>query len=119
MYDAISMTTPNEQEVLDQVNIIRSSQPDLGLLKVLAALKRQNSTWSISEKRLRAILQKASSDTLTASTALDSTLDIPRMAPKVEARLLKGRGKGLVAKEKILRGELLWQEDPWICTADP
>lgn len=103
--------------MLEQVHSIRASEPDLGLLKVLNTLRTQNSTWSISEKRLRTILQKA--NVLSTSTALDSTLDISQIAPKVEARLLKGRGKGLVAKEKILKGEVVWQENPWIVTADP
>jgi len=29
------------------------------------------------------------------------------------------KGKGLIAKEKIERGDVVWQEEPWIVTADP
>jgi hypothetical protein len=30
-----------------------------------------------------------------------------------------GKGKGLVAREKILEGEAIWSENPWISTTSP
>ncbi|GFZ44719.1 Vesicular-fusion protein SEC18 [Saitozyma sp. JCM 24511] len=114
---------------------LRSQNPSLGIAKLLVQLKIEQPGWAVSEKRLRKILQAlpggadaangkhqaASGETvLVAETGLDPTIDVAHIAPKVKVKMFGGgKGKGLVAKEKILQGDVLWQEEPWIATADP
>nr|XP_018266259.1 uncharacterized protein I303_00234 [Kwoniella dejecticola CBS 10117]OBR88417.1 hypothetical protein I303_00234 [Kwoniella dejecticola CBS 10117] len=59
-------------------------------------------------------------DALIAKTGIDHSIDVSKIAPKVKVKMFNvdGKGKGLVAKEKLQMGELLWQEDPWIVTND-
>lgn len=129
---------------------LRSSHPDLGILKLLAQLKTHHPTWAVSEKRFRKVLQggagsaqatangghagdvhkvgsqaagavddKSATSVLVADTGLDPTIDTAKIAPKIKVKMFKGgKGKGLVAREKILMGELVWSEEPWIVTAD-
>ncbi|WRT63316.1 uncharacterized protein IL334_000221 [Kwoniella shivajii] len=56
---------------------------------------------------------------LIAQTGIDTFLDIKQIAPKVKVKMFKdGKGKGLVVREKLQMGEMIWQEDPWIATND-
>lgn len=115
--------SPTDEELVPIVRDIRTSHPDLGAVKLLSQLRAVQPRWTISEKRLRKILQSITVSTsepgLLAETHLDPTLSVTETAPKVKARLFGGeKGKGLVAKERIHEGEVLWQEEPWIVTAD-
>ncbi|WVF66642.1 hypothetical protein IAT40_001383 [Kwoniella sp. CBS 6097] len=57
---------------------------------------------------------------LIAQTGFDPSLDVGAIAPKIKAKMFAGgKGKGLVAKEKLLGGEMVWQEEPWVVTPDP
>lgn len=120
-------TVPTDDELLPAYQRIKQQDSSLGLAKVLAQLKVANPEWAVSEKRLRKVVaggqvvRPPSSDEagLVADTGLDPTIDIAHIAPKVKARLFGGeKGKGLVAREKIQQGEVVWQEEPWIVTAD-
>lgn len=123
------------------VTSLRASYPDLGVVKLLAQLKIEHPTISVSEKRLRKVLAQAQAQTsdgqstnagaitdaggevskdgskdLIADTGIDPTIDWS-IAPKVKVKMFKdGKGKGLVAREKILEGEAIWSEDPWLTT---
>lgn len=137
-------TVPSDEDLSPLVTSLKASYPDLGIAKLLAQLKIDHPTYSVSEKRLRKVLAQTlpstnSVDTnateesskkggkksedgskdLIAETGLDSTIDWS-IAPKVKVKMFKdGKGKGLVAREKILEGEALWSEDPWITTTSP
>ena len=131
-------TVPSDDELSPLVTSLKASHPDLGIAKLLAQLKLDHPTFSVSEKRLRKVLTQAQSPNpqangqvsdsqiskdgskdLIADTGLDSTIDWS-IAPKVKVKMFKeGKGKGLVAREKILEGEALWSEDPWITTTSP
>lgn len=127
--------SPSDDELTPAVQRLRSQNPSLGIAKLLVQLKIEQPGWAVSEKRLRKILQAlpggadaangkhqaASGETvLVAETGLDPTIDVAHIAPKVKVKMFGGgKGKGLVAKEKILQGDVLWQEEPWIATADP
>ncbi|OCF34784.1 protein lysine methyltransferase SET5 [Kwoniella heveanensis CBS 569] len=57
---------------------------------------------------------------LIAQTGFDPSIDVAALAPKIKAKMFSGgKGKGLVAKEKLLGGEMIWQEEPWVVTPDP
>jgi hypothetical protein len=126
--------SPPDDELAPVVERLRSQNPSLGIAKLLVQLKTEQPGWAVSEKRLRKVLQglpggadaangqhQASGETvLVAETGLDPTVDVAQIAPKVKVKMFGGgKGKGLVAKEKILQGDVLWQEEPWIATADP
>lgn len=143
-HTAMTNLTPAEDELHSTIVQLRQDHPSLGVLKLLAQLKTDHPTWAVSEKRFRKALQvvaptpgittqekqdvegkkdDVSADgkgqELIAETGLDTTLDTSVIAPKVKVKMFKnGRGKGLVAREKILEGEVLWSEDPWVVTTD-
>ena len=122
--------SPCDDALITAAGEIRYTYPALGLAKLLSQLKSQHPEWIVSEKRFRRVLQSASTEErsiksqsetgLIAETGVDPSIDVARLAPKVKVKMFGGeKGKGLVAKEKILMGEVLWQEEPWIVTADP
>jgi hypothetical protein len=128
MANSDEILPPPDCELLPVVERLRSENPSLGIPKLLVQLKVQHPEWAVSEKRLRKVLQglpSASSSTyrddmLVTDTGMDPSIDIAHLAPKLKVKMFPGgRGKGLVAKEKMLQGEVLWQEEPWISTADP
>jgi hypothetical protein len=80
-----------------------------GTAKELLALARTQ--WDISEKRLRKAIPK----NLEPKTAIDPALRIDN----IDIKLVPGKGKGLYAATELLEGQVLWQEEPWITTADP
>jgi hypothetical protein len=134
---AISMSvSPSDEELYTCITQLRSQHPVTGILKLLSQLKLDQPTWTVSEKRFRKALQHVSVDNegdakeapgelddtkpseLDVTTGLDPTVDAT-VAPKVKVKMFKGgKGKGLVAREKLLEGEILWTEEPWIVTAD-
>jgi hypothetical protein len=127
---------PTDEVLGPTVQALRESHPSLGIAKLLQQLKTEHPEWAISEKRLRKVVAPTATSAaptasstggakapdepgLMADTGLDTTLSVSDLAPKVKARLFGGeKGKGLVAREKILEGEVIWQEEPWIVTAD-
>lgn len=124
---------PRDDELVTAVTGIRQTQPTIGIAKLTALVKSQNPSWLISEKRLRKVLQQAAENEvesssskpeqdeieLVAQTGIDETIEWCE-APKVRVKMFGGvKGKGLVAKEKILMGEVIWQEEPWIVSPDP
>lgn len=137
---------PTDDELKPIVVSLREAHPALGIAKLLAQLKIDQPTLSVSEKRLRKVLQTNSGDNnngeasklatsegqgkgekeagtgtkeLIAETGIDKSINWS-IAPKVKVKMFKsGRGKGLVAREKILEGEVIWSEDPWIATTSP
>ncbi|KAJ4480919.1 hypothetical protein J3R30DRAFT_2379715 [Lentinula aciculospora] len=53
------------------------------------------------------------------SSKLISNLDLSKYSTKIEVRHFnKKKGKGLVAKEKILAGSPVWKEDPYVVAAE-
>lgn len=124
-------SSPEEGELAAAVTTVRAAHPDLGILKLWAALKEAHPEWTVSEKRFRKALAAqggsgaspaaaVADDELVAHTGLDSTLDIAAVAPKVKAKVFGGtKGKGLVARSKLEAGEFLWHEEPWVACPDP
>ena len=104
-----------DDELRDEISRLRGCDPSIGIARIALQLKSQG--WAVSEKRLRKV--HMGEPGLMAKTGLDPSIDLS-IAPKVKVKMFGGeKGKGLIAKEKILRGEIVWQEEPWIVTADP
>ncbi|ORX41271.1 hypothetical protein BD324DRAFT_648148 [Kockovaella imperatae] len=123
---------PSDELFLPFVTTVRRDHPSLGIPKLLALLKTQQPEWSVSEKRLRKAVQSLTLDEqgresmdepgLVATTGLDPSITslAASTAPKVKVRMFGGeKGKGLVARERIHKGEVVWQEEPWIVTSSP
>jgi hypothetical protein len=141
-------TVPTDEELKPVVAALREAHPSLGVTRLLAQLKTDHPTLSVSEKRLRKVLAQANgagsegaqekangadqeqgqetkegnaegSKEMIAETGLDKSINTS-IAPKVKVKMFKsGRGKGLVAREKMLEGEVIWTEEPWIATTSP
>lgn len=125
-----AQVAPAEDDLLCAARRVREAHPDLGIAKLLAQLKVDQPDWTVSEKRFRKSLQSVSESNgaapvtsgeqnLEAETGLDSSINVAAIAPKVKAKMLPGRGKGLVAKEKMQQGEWIWQEEPWCLVTHP
>ena len=118
-------TAPPEDELVKVVKELRSEHPSLGALKLLVLLRQNNPQWSVSEKRLRKILQQ---ENLAATTGPATVYPVSRIDDRVDAstwtsqvaikQFDKVKGKGLVAKQKLTAGEILWKEDPWVFASD-
>ncbi|WWC85427.1 uncharacterized protein L201_000290 [Kwoniella dendrophila CBS 6074] len=142
----MSGISPTDDELQITAQKLRETNPTLGISKLLAQLKIDHPEWTVSEKRFKKFItpttaitgndstnggekKKVSNggaggggeDELIAKTGIDHSIDIANIAPKVKVKMfnIEGKGKGLVAKEKLQKGELLWQEEPWIVTTDP
>ncbi|TYJ56672.1 hypothetical protein B9479_002602 [Cryptococcus floricola] len=131
--------SPPDEELIITTKELRAAHPDKGILKLLAQLKLDRPEWSVSVKRFRkahsatsdgegstpgasqsAVTGDKGEKPLIADTGLDPSVDVASLAPKVEVKMFKGgKGKGLVAKDALEMGEMLWQEEPWIVTSDP
>ncbi|WVQ94251.1 hypothetical protein IAU59_001330 [Kwoniella sp. CBS 9459] len=137
-----SSTSPSDEDLQNAATVLRQSHPSLGIVKLLAQLKVDHPEWQVSEKRFRKFLLATSSSSggdhnesasqagpsqnsdgekiLIAQTGFDRSLDVAALAPKVKTKMFSGgKGKGLIAKEKLLGGEMIWQEEPWVVTPDP
>ncbi|WVR03175.1 hypothetical protein IAU60_000166 [Kwoniella sp. DSM 27419] len=137
MAEGSSSTSPSDAELQAAASSLREAHPSLGIPKLLAQLKLDHSDWLVSEKRFRKFVSTSpvtapgqdaaqigtigeGEKPLIALTGLDTSIDVAGMAPKVKVKMFTGgKGKGLVAKDKMLGGEMIWQEDPWIVTPDP
>lgn len=118
---------------------LKREKPSLGVAKIHTLLLETNLTWSVSEKRVRKILQeegllvngtantlsesanggkeqnRAGSTRVYPSSSLNQSLDVNKWSKKIEVRHFDAiKGKGLVATEKISQGEVIWKEDPFI-----
>lgn len=121
---------PTDSDLAAALVDLRAKNPSLGTSKLHTALLASRPEWTVSEKRTKKILQSEglilvsgssqTRDTSKADPPLPSSrvvegLDVTQWTPKVEVKYFgKGKGKGLVAKERITSGETVWKEDPFI-----
>ena len=118
-------TAPPEDELVKLVKELRAEHPSLGAQKLLIILRQKKPEWSLSEKRLRKLLQQ---ENLVATAApaivhpiskIDEGVDASTWTSQVSIKQFdKVKGKGLVSKQKLTAGEILWKEDPWIFASD-
>ncbi|KAN0120543.1 hypothetical protein V8E52_004370, partial [Russula decolorans] len=142
-----STISPPEEDLKVAVASLKKEHPTLGIAKPLhALLLSENSSWAVSEKRLRRILINSNSDgPLTQhqgleyyattgnprgpgpstagskaahaypSSTLVEGLDVSKWTTTIEDRYFdRKKGKGLVAKEPISEGQIVWKEDNFI-----
>ncbi|CAE6430884.1 unnamed protein product [Rhizoctonia solani] len=109
---------PADEELTSAVRSLRASNAGLGVPKILAALLSSQPEWSVSEKRLRKVIQKLKSEEGTnffPTSSLNPTLDVSKYSSKFKPMLFgPEKGKGLVAAQDIDAGEVLWREDPFV-----
>ncbi|KZT61683.1 SET domain-containing protein [Calocera cornea HHB12733] len=130
-----SPISPPDDALIPAVKALRAAQPTLGASKLNALLLKEHPAWTVSEKRLKKILQSegltltsgapptngksnkpvTSTQSKYPASKLNPHLDIPAFTDKVEAVFIsEQKGKGLVAKAHISQGEILWREDPFV-----
>jgi hypothetical protein len=121
--------SPPEEDLKSTVISLKKAYPALGVTKLHALLLSENPAWTVSEKRLRRILnaeglilqqsqqQQKRDDTavLYPSSTLVEGLDVTKWTTAVEVKYFgRQKGKGLIAKEPISEGQVVWKEDPFI-----
>ena len=138
-----SSISPGEEDLTTAVASLKQAHPALGIAKLHALLLSENPSWTVSEKRLRRVLKNNSpsqhepatspgggpagpssspgSDAahrdarVYPSSTLVEGLDVARWTTVIEVKYFdRIKGKGLVAKEPISEGQVLWKEDPFV-----
>lgn len=117
---------PTEDEVRKAAIELKKGNPTSGVAKIHSLLLGANLSWTVSEKRVRKILQSeglvrsdgtpsVTTNIIHPSFRLNQSLDIDKWTSRVEVKYFDAiKGKGLIAKEKIAKGDVLWKEDPFI-----
>jgi hypothetical protein len=109
---------PTDDELIGALRPLRASNTTLGLPKLLSALIASQPEWSVSEKRLRKVVQRLKSQEETSlypTSNLNSALDVSKYSNKIKPMVFGAeKGKGLVAVQAIEPGEVLWREDPFV-----
>ena len=123
--------TPSEDELRAALQTLRAQNPALGIAKLHARLLSEHPTWTVSEKRTKKYLQNEGLVLRQNGTKLETQhgskqllhpisrviegLDVTKWTKKVQVQYFdRLKGKGLVATERIVEGEVLWKEDPFI-----
>ncbi|CAE6468896.1 unnamed protein product [Rhizoctonia solani] len=109
---------PTDDELTDAVRSLRASNASLGVPKLLVTLLSSQPEWSVSEKRLRKVIQRLKNEegsNLYPTSTLNTALDVSKYSNKLKPVLFGSeKGKGLVAVQDIDAGEVLWREDPFV-----
>ncbi|KAF8521089.1 SET domain-containing protein [Hysterangium stoloniferum] len=125
--------SPSDEELIAALRPLRLENPTLGLAKFHALLLKRQPSWTVSEKRFRKVVQNNGLSALKAAESgsheveseseskiyptfrINEGLDVTKWTSKVEVKYFgRKKGKGLVAKGAIAKGETIWKEDPWI-----
>ncbi|KAH9943894.1 SET domain-containing protein [Amylocystis lapponica] len=131
MATSTATVIPSETDLKEALIVLRAENPTLGIAKLHALLTSTHPTWVVSEKRTRKILQSEGlvlgpaaaaknpnfqKDALPLpSSRVIEGLNVAKWTSTVEVRFFgRTKGKGLVAKEPIAEGDVLWQEDPFV-----
>ncbi|EGO03005.1 hypothetical protein SERLA73DRAFT_103070 [Serpula lacrymans var. lacrymans S7.3] len=120
---------PPEDELKPVLLSLKADNPTLGVAKVHNLLLSTHPEWTVSEKRVRKILQNEGlilstpegkalsnrSGIVYPSSRIIEKLDVSKWSKKIEVKYFDHiKGKGLTAKEKIADGEVLWKEDHFV-----
>jgi hypothetical protein len=140
---AASSISPGEEDLTTAVAPLKKAHPALGIAKLHALLLSEHPSWTVSEKRLRRVLKNTASSSdptqhessagepvgpsgsssgseaaharVYPSSTLVEGLDVSRWTNAIEVKYFdKIKGKGLVAKEPISEGQVVWKEDPFV-----
>ena len=124
--------SPSEEDLKSTAVSLKKAHPALGIARLHALLLSENPAWTVSEKRLRRILnaeglivhqQKqditasapSSAVALYPSSTLVEGLNVAKWSTAIEVKYFgRQKGKGLIAKEPISEGQVVWKEDPFI-----
>ncbi|KDQ08958.1 hypothetical protein BOTBODRAFT_47915 [Botryobasidium botryosum FD-172 SS1] len=131
-----AQVSPSDDVLIPVLRELRAESPSVGAAKLLALLLTSQPTWTVSEKRLRKVLQREGLGLPPSSVELRGSINATKNdsnetgvefpTSKMNPRLNIGRwtkkaevkdfglekGKGLVATEPIEEDELMWKEDP-------
>ena len=114
---------PPEPDLKSTVQSLKKAHPTLGVPKLHALLLSENPTWTVSEKRLRRVLQqrqqqqqqKRDRSVVYPSSTLIEGLDVAKWTTVVQVEYFdRQKGKGLIAREPISEGQVVWKEDPFV-----
>ncbi|KAJ2337321.1 hypothetical protein GGI00_000322 [Coemansia sp. RSA 2681] len=126
--------SPSESDLQAAIAAVKASSPELGIARVCATLREGNSTWQLSEKRVRKLMialglvQSSGTDPADpgAPKKDSATSSVPKsyVAPgdfvrtlgkgQVEVKYINGtKGKGVFASKAFGKGENIFEETPF------
>ncbi|KAH7913647.1 hypothetical protein BJ138DRAFT_1145715 [Hygrophoropsis aurantiaca] len=117
---SLRTVVPAEDELRPIVVELKAEHPTTGISKIHGLVLAAHPTWQVSEKRVRKFLQNegliaSQVQEIHPSSRLNEALDIQKWTTKAEVKYFnQSKGKGLVAKDKIAKGDVIWKEDPFI-----
>ena len=132
------MSSPTDEDLKAALQDLRSQHPSLGTQKIHVLLLATQPGWTVSEKRVRKILQaeglvvvppkpklkdeaeeNTNKGTIYPSSRIIEGLNVNQWTNKVIVKDFgRAKGKGLVASEDIKEGDVVWKEDPWMVSAE-
>lgn len=136
---AATSLSPSETDLVAELRTIRNENAMIGVTKFLPLLKERKPEWSVSEKRIKKLLQQeglmvGGQEDATKikrkgkevdtgyshpKSYMNDSIDVRKWTSKVDIKRIDDvKGKGLFATEQIKEGEVIWKEDPWILAAD-
>lgn len=128
--------SPADEDLADALRKLRVENPSTGAAKLVPLVISSNPTWTVSEKRVRKILQREGLSTSTNTGAVSSGTDsqdgelfpqshiVPSIDPAKWSKNVRvtdfgpRKGKGLVAIESIPENEHIWVEDPLLTSPE-
>lgn len=129
--------SPSDDELAAVLRALRAQYPSRGAAKLLPLLLEVQPTWTVSEKRLRKILQREGLTAAGGGTTSQATVLAEGNVPFPTSRQVAGldtskwtakvrvhdfgpkKGKGLVATQAIKEGEHVWNKDPLLVAPEP
>lgn len=120
--ETLEPLVPHERQIMDDIIALWKEDPStesLGVAKLYGLMKKRHPNWSVSEKRTRTLLKKfglmpnAANEQFTYAKFITSTVTpTVKLPDDIHIIMTSKRGKGLYAKRKILKGDLIWSETP-------
>lgn len=128
--------SPADDDLADALRKLRVDNPSTGAAKLVPLVIASNPTWTVSEKRVRKILQREGLTTSTNAVAISSGADsqdgelfphshiVASIDPAKWSKNVRvtdfgpRKGKGLIAIESIPENEQIWVEDPLLTSPE-
>ncbi|KAJ8660171.1 hypothetical protein O0I10_004030 [Lichtheimia ornata] len=119
---------PSQDELLEAIQKIKISNPEYGIKKVTQQLSQDQTKWTVSEKRVKKLLQAngltntqqpvksgVADDPSIPVSFIDPKLDLQSVSTNVVAKMIDPvTGKGLFAARDIAANETIFEETPFM-----
>ncbi|KAG2222038.1 hypothetical protein INT45_003683 [Circinella minor] len=121
-------TIPSQEDLIDAIQKIKISFPEYGIKKVTSQVTEEQPSWSVSEKRVKKLMQtQGLTNTLQPTKSgmaddpsipvsfIDPKLDLKSVSTNVVSKMIDPvTGKGLFAARDIKANETVFEESPFM-----